>query len=88
MKIIDKRTKKEEHWELGDVLEANSSISKGLIVKNNNGNYCLMDITPGEELTYSTIANECLGDWYETLSDFYEAKYPYWHKVNAKLVIE
>lgn len=44
MKIIDKRTKKEEHWELGD--------------------------------------------WYETLSDFYEAKYPYWHKVNAKLVIE
>ena len=46
MKIIDNRTKKEEHWELGDVLEANSSISKGLIVKNSNGKYCLMDIDP------------------------------------------
>lgn len=89
MEIIDKRTKKEEHWELGDVLEANSGIPKGLIVKNSNGKYCLMDITPGEELmTYSTIANECLGGWYETLSDFYEAKHHDWHKVNAKLVIE
>lgn len=88
MEIIDKRTKKEKYWELGDVLEANSSISKGLIVKNNNGNYCLMDITPGEELTYSTIGNECLSCGYETLSDFYEAKHTDWHKVNAKLVIE
>ena len=30
MEIIDKRTKKEEHWQLGDVLVANSDDSKGL----------------------------------------------------------
>lgn len=88
MEIVDNRTKKEEHWELGDVLVSNSSDLKGLIVKNSNGKYCLMDITPSERWTYSTVENECLGDWYETLSDLYEVKHPDWHKANARLVIE
>ena len=88
MKIIDNRTKKEEHWELGDVLEANSSISKGLIVKNSNAEYCLMNITPDKRWNYSTAEDDCFGDCYKTLSDFYETTSPNWHKVNAKLVIE
>lgn len=88
MEIVDKRTKKEEHWELGDVLVTDDDILKGLIVKNSNGEYCLMDIDPDGRENYSTVENECFGDWYKTLSGFYEAKYPYWHKVNAKLVIE
>lgn len=37
--VIDKRRKTDE-WHVGDVLVANSDDSKGLIVKNNNGNYC------------------------------------------------
>lgn len=87
MEIIDKLTKKED-WNLGDVLVSNSGDLKGLIVKNSNGRYCLMDIAPGKRWTYSTVENECFGDCHETLSDFYEAKHPDWHKVNAKLVIE
>lgn len=87
MKVIDKRTKKEE-WQLGDVLVANSNDAKGLIVKNEHKKYCLMDIDPNGITNYSTVENECFGDCYKTLSDFYEATYPAWHKVNAKLVIE
>ncbi|KXN76901.1 hypothetical protein [Lactobacillus johnsonii] len=88
MEIIDKRTKKEEHWQLGDVLVANSDDSKGLIVKNSNAKYCLMNITPDKRWNYSTAEDDCFGNCYKTLSDFYEATYPDWHKVNAKLVIE
>lgn len=87
MEIVDNRTKKEEHWELGDVLEANSSISKGLIVKNNNGNYCLIDITPDNPGNYSTMEGY-YGDSYEKLAELYLQMSPTWHKVNAKLVIE
>ena len=86
MEIIDKRTKKEEHWELGDVLEANSSISKGLIVKNSNGKYCLIDITPDESGNYST--SSYYGNCCETLTELYSEMHQSWHKVNAKLVIE
>lgn len=88
MEIVDNRTKKEEHWELGDVLEANSSISKGLIVKNNNGNYCLMDITPNIAGNYSIMEGSYYGDSYEKLAELYLQMSPTWHKVNAKLVIE
>lgn len=88
MEIIDNRTKKEEHWQLGDVLIANSDGAKGLIVKNEHKKYCLMDIDPNGITNYSTVENECFGCWYETVSELYEATYPNWHKVNAKLVIE
>lgn len=57
------------------------------MVKNSNGKYCLMDITPGGELTYSTVDNEVFGSCDETLEDFYK-RHSDWHKVNAKLVIE
>lgn len=87
MKIVDNRMKKEE-WRLGDVLVANSDDSKGLIVKNSNAKYCLMNINPDGRWNYSTAEDDCFGDCYKTLSDFYEATYPAWHKVNAKLVIE
>lgn len=63
-------------------------LSKGLIVKNSNAEYCLMNITPDKRWNYSTAEDDCFGDCYKTLSDFYEATYPDWHKVNAKLVIE
>lgn len=88
MEIVDKRTKKEEHWKLGDVLVTDDDILKGLIVKNSNGEYCLMDIDPDKRWNYSTAEDDCFGDCYKTLSDFYEATYSDWHKVNAKLVIE
>lgn len=88
MEIIDKRTKKEEHWELGDVLEANSSISKGLIVKNSNGKYCLMDIDPDGDFIYSTNEGDIFANSYASLDELYQSCFSDWHKVNAKLVIE
>ena len=87
MEIVDKRTKKEE-WYLGDVLVSRIGSLTGLIVKNSNAEYCLMNITPDKRWNYSTAEDDCFGDCYKTLSDFCEATYSDWHKVNAKLVIE
>lgn len=87
MEIIDKTKNKKEQWQLGDVLVTNTG-NIGLIVKNSNAEYCLMNITPDKRWNYSTAEDDCFGDCYKTLSDFYEATYSDWHKVNAKLVIE
>lgn len=86
MEIIDKRTKKEE-WHLGDVLVSKIGNLKGLIVKNNNGKYCLIDITPDSAGNYSTMEGY-YGDSCENLAELYCKMGPNWHKVNAKLVIE
>lgn len=54
MEFIDKtKDKKEEQWQLGDVIK-NSDGDFGLIVKDNNGRYCMMDITPNANDTYQT----------------------------------
>ena len=85
MKIVDKRTKKEE-WYLGDVLVSKIGNLTGLIVKDNNGKYCLIDITPDESGNYST--SSYYGNCCETLTELYSEMHQSWHKVNAKLVIE
>lgn len=87
MEIIDKRTKKEE-WHLGDVLVSGSTQLTGLIVKDNNGKYCLIDITPGESGNYSTMDGSYYGDCCDNLEELYGKIGRNWHKVNAKLVIE
>ena len=85
MKVIDKRAEKNEDWNVGDVLVDDYS-HVGLIVKNDDEKYCLIDIVPDNKGNYSTISY--YGNCYETLAEFYGAKHRYWHKVNAKLVIE
>lgn len=87
MEIIDNRTKKEE-WRLGDVLVSGSAQLTGLIVKDNNGKYCLIDITPDESENYSTMDSSYYGNCCETLTELYSEMHQSWHKVNAKLVIE
>lgn len=87
MEIIDKRTKKEE-WHLGDVLVNETGHLKCLIVKDNNGKYCLMDITPNIAGNYSIMEGSYYGDSYEKLAELYLQMSPTWHKVNTKLVIE
>ena len=87
MEIIDNRTKKEE-WRLGDVLVSGSAQLTGLIVKDNNGKYCLIDITPDESGNYSTMEGCYYGDSCENLAELYCKMGPNWHKVNAELVIE
>lgn len=86
MEIVDKMKKREEKWELGDVLTDGDG-DFGLIVLNNIYDVCLMDITPNKERVYSTNIN----DRYfteDSLTDLQNIHGTRWHKVNAKLVIE
>lgn len=78
----------QEHWKLGDVLVSTYSSSKGLIVKNSNGKYCLMDIDPDGDCIYSTNEGDIFGNSQVSLDELYQSLFPTWHKVNAKLVIE
>lgn len=88
MEIIDKTKNKKEQWQLGDVLVVKNGNLKSLIVKDNNGKYCLMDITPNVSGNYSLVEGSYYGDSYENLTELYCQMSSTWHKVNAKLVIE
>lgn len=60
MEVIDKRENKQANdWQLGDVIK-DSKGNFGLIVKDNCGKYCLMDITPNGDNTYQT---DHIGTW-------------------------
>ena len=76
-----------EQWQLGDVLVTNTG-NISLIVKNNYQKYCLIDINPGVEGTYSTREDDIFLNSCETLEKLHKKFFPTWHKVNAKLVIE
>ena len=86
MKIIDKNRNIQEVLKLGDVIT--DEINIGLIVQNNNGDYCVMDITPFNENIYSVSMSGYFGNPEPNLKVLYQAFSPTWHKVNAKLVIE
>lgn len=89
MEIIDKtKDKKEEQWHLGDVLKYSDDKRIAMITKNNNSDYCLMDIRPDNAGNYSTNISGIWGMPYTTLEDLQEDYCNHWHKVNAKLVIE
>ena len=90
MEIVEKKKdKKEEKWQLGDVLKTNVG-NIALIVKDNNLQYCLIDITPGHSFyeVYCTKSDVIFGDSYTTINELYHHLYDIWHKANAKLVIE
>lgn len=82
--------KKEGKWQVGDVLK-DSDGNFGLIVKDNYGNYCLMNITPNGDNTYQTDDTGIWGYSETTLPALQHSRRladDTWHKVNAKLVIE
>lgn len=86
MEIIDKSKNTLDVWELGDVVT--DEINIGLIVKNNDGNYCVMDITPFNEDIYNISSSGCFGCPETSIKRLYLAFSSSWHKANAKLVIE
>ena len=78
MKIVDKtKDKKEEQWQLGDVLKGNNG-TVGLIVQDRMQGYHLINVTD----------NSIFTDEYDNLADLQTNIRNLWHKVNAKLVIE
>lgn len=84
MEIINKMKKREEkQWHLGDVVEEEEG-HKAMIVKDNEGDYVLMDIDPDCANAFQVSEFfECSS----SLKRLRELSYN-WHKVNAKLVIE
>lgn len=86
MEIVDKSKNILDVWELGDVVT--DEINIGLIVKNNDGDYCVMDITPFNENIYSVNSDDYFGLPEPNLKVLHQAFSPTWHKVSAKMVIE
>ncbi|OYR87157.1 hypothetical protein [Lactobacillus taiwanensis] len=86
MKIVDKtKDKKEEQWQLGDVVK-NENGDLALVIIGEYGDYYLMAISIKGKEQYSAVANDCWGG-YEKIKAL-QSELPSWHKVNAKLVIE
>ena len=67
-----------EEWQTGDVLKHKVNNDIGLIVENDIHEYCLINIT-----TNFIFINK-----YDNIADLQKDNREYWHKVNAKLVIE
>lgn len=67
-----------EEWQTGDVLKHKGNNDIGLIVESDIHEYCLINIT-----TNFIFTNE-----YYNIADLQKDNREYWHKVNAKLVIE
>ena len=73
----------EKQWHLGDIVEDDKG-HKAMIVKDNEGDYVLMDIDPDCANAFQVSEFfECSS----SLKRLRELSYN-WHKVNAKLVIE
>ena len=67
-----------EEWQTGDVLKHKVNNDIGLIVENGIHEYCLINIT----------TNFIFTNGYDNIADLQKDNREYWHKVNAKLVIE
>ena len=67
-----------EEWQTGDVLKRKFDNDIGLIIENGIHEYCLINIT----------TNFIFTKRYNNIADLQKDNREYWHKVNAKLVIE
>lgn len=67
-----------EEWQTGDVLKHKGNNDIGLIVESDIYEYCLINIT----------TNFIFTNGYDNIADLQKDNREYWHKVNAKLVIE
>lgn len=92
MKIKFENDNHNEDWHLGDVVMADTE-HVALIVKDNDGDFCLMDLNSnhaGEN--FSTDGLRPRSGYDETINDLETINglrnaCPGWHKVNATLVI-
>lgn len=82
MEIVDNtKDRKEEQWQLGDVVESESG-NRGIIIRDDTDDCVIMPIT-GDH-AYQT--SQSFGDY--EIYVLQQNKSLLWHKVNAKLVIE
>ena len=88
MKIkINKKLKKKEVWQLGDVIANKNYRHLALIVKDFNGNYVAMDIGEGiDDFRFSLEENNTWSDPCAYMADL-QNSLGNWHKVNATLMI-
>lgn len=88
MKIkINKKLKKKEVWQLGDVIANKNYGHLALIVKDFNGNYVAMDIGEGiDDFRFSLEENNTWSDHCAYMADL-QNSLGNWHKVNATLMI-
>lgn len=95
MKIkINKKIKKKEVWQLGDVIANKNYSHLALIVKDFNGNYVAMDIDALDKsvTTYSTEENAvyyCGGQGYFNKLGMMQSYFASegWHKAKAVLKV-
>lgn len=82
-------SKKARGWKLGDVITDRLNDNFGLIVKHDDENYCVMDITPNKSGTYSNDYSDIIGDVYSTKEEL-KADFDKdcWTKVDAELNIK
>lgn len=88
MKIkINKKLKKKEVWQLGDVIANKNYSHLALIVKDFNGNYIAMDIGEGiDDFRFSLEESNTWSDPCTYMADL-QNSLGNWHKVNATLMI-
>ena len=88
MKIkINKKLKKKEVWQLGDVIANKNYRHLALIVKDFNGNYVAMDIGEGiDDFRFSLEENHTWSDPRAYMADL-QNSLGNWHKVDATLII-
>lgn len=86
-KLIISQTKDNSRWNLGDIIvSCHNDIA--MIVRDDDGSYCAMDITPNHRGTYNTDPAEIdVGCW-DSLKGFKEGFQGDWKKVDAKINIE
>lgn len=88
MKIkINKKLKKKEVWQLGDVIASKNYSHLALIVKDFSGNYVAMDIGEGiDDFRFSLEESNTWSDPCAYMADL-QNSLGNWHKVDATLVI-
>ena len=78
--LIISRTKDDSKWKLGDIIiSCYNDIA--MIVRDDDGNYCAMDLTPNHQGTYSTDPAEINVECWDSLKGFKEDFQGDWKQV-------
>lgn len=79
--------KDNSEWKLGDIIVSDHK-EVAMIVTDDDGNYCAMDISPNHVGTYSTDPSEINAGCCSSIDDFKEEFQDCWRKVDAELNIK
>lgn len=81
------QTKDDSKWKLGDIIVSYHN-DIAMIVRDDDDNYCAMDITPNHRDIYSTDPAEITAGCWDSLKGFKEEFQDDWKKVDAELNIK